>query len=233
MANNPIRAIAFDLDGTLVDSGPSLAAAMAEALVEVGRAPCTHADALSWIGNGALMLTKRALSNAIEPDPQLEPQLIEQTLAAFNRCYAGHQPSPQMLYPQVAEVLAILKQRGYRIAVVTNKPSQFVAEILAATGIASYVECWYGGDCLPERKPSPLALTTLLERWHLNPSQLLMVGDSRNDIQAAQAAGCASVGLTYGYNYGEPIALDRPSHVYDHFNQLLALLPALTENCAQ
>ncbi|WP_298443269.1 phosphoglycolate phosphatase [uncultured Ferrimonas sp.] len=227
-----VRAIAFDLDGTLIDSGPSLAAAAAEALVAVGRPPCQQADALDWIGNGALMLIKRALSNAVEPDPTLPSALIEQTLAHFNRAYAKHQANPSMLYPQVASTLSELQRRGYKLALVTNKPSQFVAQLLLDAGIASHFEFWFGGDCLAERKPSPLPLNTLLSRWQLQPQQLLMVGDSRNDILAAKAANCPSVGLSYGYNYGQDIRIEQPNLALDHFQHLLASLPALTENCA-
>lgn len=228
-----VRAIAFDLDGTLIDSGPSLAAALAEALEQMGRPRCRAEDALGWIGNGAPMLVRRGLSNQTEPDPNLDPDLIEATLATFNRIYAQHQPTPKLLYPQVIETLAALKQRGYRMGLVTNKPAQFVPAILAETGLAPYFDYWFGGDSLPERKPSPLPLFTLMDHWQISPAQLLMVGDSRNDILAAKAAQSPSVGLSYGYNYGVPIQTEQPSVTLDRFDQLLAMLPALTENCTQ
>ncbi|GAA4900658.1 phosphoglycolate phosphatase [Ferrimonas pelagia] len=229
MALPEVRAIAFDLDGTLVNSGPSLAAAAAAALVDMGRTPCVTQDALGWIGNGAEVLIRRALSADVTIDPRLDETLVAETLVRFHWHYGQHRAGPELLYPKVGSTLERLQARGYRIAVVTNKPAQYVQGLLDDCGIAPYIECWFGGDSLPRRKPDPLPLTTLLQQWQLQSKQLLMVGDSRNDIEAGRAAGCSTVGVSYGYNYGLDIRTLDPDHALDNFDHLLALLPALTE----
>lgn len=125
------------------------------------------------------------------------------------------------MYPTVKETLQELHRAGIKMALVTNKPSKFVPDVLVQHGIADYFVDVIGGDTFAERKPNPIALNWLLEKHQLDASQMLMVGDSKNDILAAKNAGCASFGLTYGYNHGEPIANSNPDYVADSLAQLL------------
>ncbi|MBY5981125.1 phosphoglycolate phosphatase [Ferrimonas balearica] len=229
MLSSEIRAIAFDLDGTLIDSVPALAEAAAAALVDLGMAPCSEPAARGWIGNGAEMLMRRALSGNVNPDSNLAPSLVEQALARFHHHYGAHLDQGSPLYPGVADTLAALHQRGFRMALITNKPARYLPDLMATCGLSHYFELMLGGDSLAQRKPDPMPLQHVLTQFGLAPQQMVMVGDSRNDIEAARAAGCASVGLTYGYNYGQPIAGLGPDHVLDHFEHLLALLPARQE----
>ena len=107
---------------------------------------------------------------------------------------------------------------------VTNKPTPFVAPLLEALDIAKYFSVVIGGDDVQNKKPHPDPLLLVAERMGIAPQQMLFVGDSRNDIQAAKAAGCPSVGLTYGYNYGEAIDLSQPDVIYQSINDLLPAL---------
>jgi phosphoglycolate phosphatase len=132
---------------------------------------------------------------------------------------SGHKLSH--LYPAVTETLAELKQAGFTLALVTNKPSKFVPEILAKHGIDKYFVDVLGGDAFPEKKPNPVALNWLMEKHNCQPEEMLMVGDSKNDILAAKNAGCAAFGLTYGYNHGEPIAASNPEFVADTIADLI------------
>ncbi|WP_417350114.1 phosphoglycolate phosphatase [Ferrimonas sp.] len=221
-----IRAIAFDLDGTLVDSVPDLAVACDRALKQLGHAGCDEAQVRNWVGNGARVLMQRALASVgIDAD---EAQ-SDDALAAFQHQYRQHLSGGSRLYPGVSDTLACLARRGYRMAVITNKPMEFVPGLLKALEIDGYFDHCFGGDSLGEKKPSPLPLNHVLGLWQLAPEHMLMVGDSRNDIQAAQAAGVASVGLSYGYNYGEDIRDSGPTLAMDHFETLLAHLPALNQ----
>jgi len=224
-----IRCVAFDLDGTLVDSAPDLATAVNLMLAELERGQFDEPVICSWVGNGARMLVARALSGAHEVNPVLTDEQIDTALAVFKRHYEQHLCVRSRLYPGVMETLERIRQAGLAMAVITNKPGQFTRPLLKALGLETFFCEIVSGDCLPERKPDPLPLTHVLECCGLAPQQMLMVGDSRNDILAARAAGCPSVGLTYGYNYGEPISVWGPDRVLEQFTELAAVL-ALPEH---
>lgn len=215
-----IKFIAFDLDGTLLDSVPDLAEAADKTMRALDRPGVSVEQVTTWIGNGADVLIGRALSRSLEVDPQLDPALHKEARQLFDRYYdaGGHQQST--LYPGVKETLAAFHQAGVPMAIVTNKPAQFVPHLLEQHGISDYFVDVIGGDTFPLRKPEPYALHWLMEKHCLAATDMLMVGDSRNDILAAKAATCYVVGLTYGYNYGQPISDSEPDIVLDHFSQL-------------
>ena len=139
----------------------------------------------------------------------------------FDRYYGEVAEEGSFLFPAVADTLGALHAKGLPLALVTNKPTPFVAPILASLDIAKYFTVVIGGDDVKNKKPHPEPLLLVAEKLGLAPAALLFVGDSRNDIQAAKAAGCSSIGLTYGYNYGEPISLSEPDYIFDQFNELL------------
>ncbi|MFP8579865.1 phosphoglycolate phosphatase [Klebsiella pasteurii] len=231
-----IRGVAFDLDGTLVDSAPGLTAAVDNALYALELPMAGEERVVTWIGNGADVLIQRALTWArqeraalraaqgkpsVDHDdiPQAEQQAILRKL--FDRYYGEVAEEGSFLFPAVADTLGALHAKGLPLALVTNKPTPFVAPILASLDIAKYFTVVIGGDDVKNKKPHPEPLLLVAEKLGLAPGELLFVGDSRNDIQAAKAAGCSSIGLTYGYNYGEPILLSEPDYIFDQFNELL------------
>lgn len=216
-----IRGLAFDLDGTLVDSAPGLAAAIDLTLAEMGLPQAGEALVSTWIGNGADVLVQRALRWA---EVEATPEQCLQMRQRFDHFYAQTVESGSRLFPQVTETLSQLAKLGYPLALVTNKPTPFVAPLLAALGINDFFSLIIGGDDVVEKKPHPAPLYLVFGKLGLRASEVLFVGDSRNDIQAAQAAGCPSVGLTYGYNYGEAIALSHPDRVLERFADLLPAL---------
>lgn len=216
-----IQAIAFDLDGTLVDSASGLAAAMDKAMKELGLPIPGLERVKNWIGNGADMLVNRAL---VWADQEPTDALCQRTRAAFDFYYASTVESGSQLYPEVAQTLASLSRHGYLLALITNKPTPFVRPLLISLGIDGYFTHIVGGDDVVKKKPHPAPLYLVLAKTGVLASELLFVGDSRNDIQAAHAAGCPSVGMTYGYNYGEPIERSEPSCVLNQFSDLLPLI---------
>lgn len=216
-----VRGLAFDLDGTLVDSAPGLAAAIDLALADMSLPQAGVERVSAWIGNGADVLVQRALHWA---QADAAPEYCQQLRERFDRYYAESVNHGSRLFPQVRSTLAKLASAGYPMALVTNKPTPFVAPLLQTLGIVEYFSLIIGGDDVIEKKPHPAPLYLVLGQLGLRAHQLLFVGDSRNDIQAAQAAGCPSVGLTYGYNYGEAIALSHPDRVLACFADLLPAL---------
>ncbi|HAS6248567.1 TPA: phosphoglycolate phosphatase [Vibrio vulnificus] len=221
MTQQEIKLIAFDLDGTLLDSVPDLAVAADQATRAVGFPGVTELQVRDYVGNGADILIGRALSQSLTITPELSDELRAQARELFDDFYqqTGHKLSH--LYPTVKETLKELHQAGFTLALVTNKPSKFVPDVLQQHGIADYFVDVLGGDSFPEKKPNPIALNWLMEKHQIQPTEMLMVGDSKNDILAAKNAGCASFGLTYGYNHGEPIAAAEPDFVADSLAQLL------------
>lgn len=218
-----IRAVAFDLDGTLIDSSLGLSQAVDSALYALELPAAGESRVETWIGNGADVLLQRALTWALKgEEPSREQIAIARKL--FDRFYADCAEAGSFLFPDVRETLHALSQRCIPLGIVTNKPSPFVPPLLAGLGIAEYFQVIIGGDDVKQKKPHPEALLTMAQHLTIPVTSLLFVGDSRNDIQAAQAAGCLSVGMTYGYNYGEPIAESHPDIIFDRFGDLLPLL---------
>ena len=221
-----VRAIAFDLDGTLVDSVPDLAAAVDSMLTALSRPAAGEPAVRTWVGNGVEVLVKRALSNDIAIDPDLDAALVDEAQQLFDRFYTEYSCRFSRLYPGVRSTLTALQTAGYRLAVITNKRSQFTGPLLQGFEIAEHFDMVICGDTLTRKKPAPDQLLSALEQWQLQANEMLMVGDSRNDVLAAQACRVPVVGLTYGYNYGENIADASPDWVVDDFSQLLPLLTA-------
>jgi phosphoglycolate phosphatase len=109
------------------------------------------------------------------------------------------------VYDGVTEGLAAMKASGLRMACVTNKPVAFARVLLDKTGLATYFEVIYGGDSLAAKKPDPLPMLTVCRDFGLEPAQVVAIGDSSNDAEAARAAGCRSLTVPYGYNHGQPV----------------------------
>ena len=142
----------------------------------------------------------------------------------FNRFYADVLKKGSELYPGVRVTLTALKEQGYRLAMITNKPSRFLPQLLKDLSLTSLFDLVLGADDVAVRKPHPAPIYQTLGAFGLYREELLFVGDSRNDIESAKEAGVATVGLTYGYNFGQLISEENPTYVIDHFEELLSIL---------
>lgn len=216
--------ILFDLDGTLIDSVPDLASAVNHMLKALERETFSEDTIRYWVGNGAQMLVKRALSGQTEIDENLDPVLFEKALDIFLMFYGQNLCIDTATYPNVSATLHTLKEKGYRLVIVTNKPFDFVGPILEALELDGVFDFWLGGDSLEKKKPDPLPLLHACEHMNVTVDQCVMVGDSKNDLLAAKTCGMQSVGVTYGYNYGEEIGIYEPTYIIDDFSELNALL---------
>ena len=214
----------FDLDGTLIDSVPDLAAAVNHMLLTLHRQTFDENVIRFWVGNGAQTLVRRALCGSHVIDQDLDQEVFEQALEVFLTYYKSHLSINTVLYPQVRDTLQQLKAAGFRISIVTNKPFEFVQPILEGLGIAQYFEFCLGGDSLATKKPDPLPLLHTCKVLGVNTKDAVMIGDSKNDILAAKAAGIKSIAVSYGYNYGEDISIYNPDIVIDDFSEILGIL---------
>ena len=138
--------------------------------------------------------------------------------------YAKNLSNETVPYPHVKTTLNTLTAKGYRLTIVTNKPYAFVEPILEGLGLHGLFELILGGDSLPLKKPDPAPLLDVCKKLGVSVEKCVMVGDSKNDILAANACGMQSVGVTYGYNYGESISVYTPTVIIDDFSELLELL---------
>lgn len=219
-----ITAVFFDLDGTLVDSIPDLAYAIDASLQDMNLPRAGLERVRLWVGQGAGKLVEQALSYATgKAAATLKQSLYQQALSLFLKHYQ-QAANQSVLYPHVLQTLDALKQRAYRLALITNKPTQFLPELLAYLAIDHYFELVLGGDSLEQAKPHPLPLLHAMQAMGLTAEQCIMVGDSGNDVYAAEAAGMASVCVTYGYNHGHSPSELPANYFVDDIVQLLDIL---------
>ncbi|MGY6563637.1 phosphoglycolate phosphatase [Halomonas sp. KM-1] len=216
---NDIRLISFDLDGTLVDSVPDLAVAVDASLAECGLSTAGEARVRDWVGNGSLKLMERALTFARHASP--DEVLLARAHEAFLAHYGRDPGSRTRLYPGVREAMDALRSDDRILTLVTNKPFAFIRPILAQFGLEAHFALCLGGDSLPQKKPDPAPLLHVAAQFGLPPSACLMVGDSRHDVAAGQAAGFRTLAVPYGYNHGEPVHDSRPDALVDSLAELV------------
>ena len=193
-----IRSVTIDLDGTLVDTVPDLAAAANGMLRELGRRELGVDTVATFVGRGIPRLVERCV-------PDLAGDALAQAQAVFRRHYAIENGRRSKLFPGVLDGLQAFRAAGLRMAVITNKAAAFTEPLLIATQLAPWFEFAVSGDSLPEKKPHPLPLLHACQRLGSEPAENLHIGDSRNDAAAARAAGCPVFLVPYGYSEGAAV----------------------------
>lgn len=199
-----IEAVCIDLDGTLLDTIPDLAAAANAMLVDLRIAPLPVAHIREFVGKGAEVLIQRTLE-AAEVVPAYGLPDYEAARARFYENYRLLNGVQAALYPGVLEGLEGLCALGLKLACVTNKPMEFVPPLLQRFALTQYFDFSIAGDTLPFKKPHPAQLLEACRRWSLDPARVMAVGDSLNDAQAARAAGMPVFLVPYGYNEGRSV----------------------------
>ena len=189
-----LRLIAFDLDGTLIDSRADLVASVNATLAHLGRHPLPDAVIASYIGDGVHMLVRRALG-----DPEHE-EIVTDAVSFFLTYYRVHKLDHTYVYEGVLDALAAIARAlpGTSIAVLTNKPVRPSEEICAALRLAPHCFRIYGGNSFETKKPDPLGLETLMREAGATPEQTLMIGDSDVDVLTARNAGASVIGCRFG-----------------------------------
>ena len=207
-----VRALIFDLDGTLIDSKLDLALAVNAALGELGRSPLPHETIFSYVGNGAASLIAQALGEgATEEDCQ-------RTLEFFIKYYSAHKLDNTTLYPGVQETLDALK--GMPMSVYTNKPVRVSRSIIQELRLDGHFRSVYGGNSFERKKPDPMGVESILREFGAAPPQVMFVGDSEIDVQTARNAGTWVCGVTYGFG-SHRLAEYPPDILVDSLTELL------------
>ena len=201
-----IRAVIFDLDGTLIDTAGEIATALERTFQELGHAPMPVGEVRDLIGRGVPSLVERALLKGGGTDN------LGHAVERFEAHYARTVGTASLLFPGVRAGLETLAAAGVPMAVVTNKPRFFTEQLLKGLGVTPFFGAVVAGDDGIRRKPHGDMLVAACERMGSHPARTLMLGDSDNDVIAARAAGCPVWCVPYGYNEGRPaeaLACDR------------------------
>lgn len=210
-----VRALIFDLDGTLIDSKQDLIRSVNAMLVETGREPLHEDTVSSYIGHGAPRLVARALGKGATDEE------CERALRFFLAHYDAHKLDSTRAYPGVAEALKELRE--FPMSVLTNKPVRVSQKILEGLGLAKYFRSVYGGNSFETKKPDPLGAKKILEELNAVPTETLMVGDSEVDVQTARNAGTLAAAVNYGFGTHDRVAY--PADIYlDRLTDLMSLL---------
>lgn len=204
----PFAAVLLDLDGTLLDTIPDLANAANAMRLEVGLAPLPQDTIASYVGKGTEHLVMLTLSN--NPAGSVpSAHDVQQGLEIFGRHYHAVNGDRATLYPGVIEGLNAFRDAGLKMAVVTNKPTEFTHPLLKSAGIIDFFEHIVCGDTCARKKPDPMPLLHACDLLQVAPENTLAIGDSVNDALAARAANITVLAVPYGYNEGMDVrALD-------------------------
>ena len=220
----PLRAVVFDLDGTLIDSAPDLRTALNRMLTVHGRPTLGLDSVIGMVGDGATKLVARAF--AATGDPAADADLDALT-RQFLDVYEHHAAVETRPYPGAVEALGRLQEAGLRLGICTNKPQRATDEALIGLGLAPYFDTVVGGDALDGvRKPDPRLLLAALKRMDVKPSEAAMVGDNANDVAAARAADVPVIVRDGGYTRVPSRELGADA-VFSSFTDLPAVLAGL------
>ena len=216
-----VKAVMFDLDGTLVNTAPELAFAINQMLAELSLPTLPQQQIAAYIGQGAQALIKRSV--AAGSSAEVDDALFERAQSLFFAHYANNvtQSKP---YAGVLNVLTELKKLGFRLACVTNKPEKFTLPLLHASGLMDFFEIVVSGDTLAKKKPDPIQLQHICAKFNVMETEAMLVGDSVTDVMAAHAAGCYIVTVPYGYNQGRPIDDSQVDAAIEDLTELPGLL---------
>ena len=230
MQINKIQALMIDLDGTMVDTMADFEAALNLALADIDL-PKVKRDVVNIaVGKGSEHLVRTVLQHQLAlPEVQASGLVCDSTTveSLYEPAFQRYQHHYGLVNGQLAEVysgvlegLQAFQERGLPMACLTNKPTAFAKDLLARKGLNGFFGHVYGGDAFPRKKPDPLPLLETCKALGTLPAHTLMLGDSQNDAQAARAAACPVVLVTYGYNHGEPIRGVDCDGFIDRFTQL-------------
>jgi phosphoglycolate phosphatase len=219
--------IAFDLDGTLVETAPDLVGALNVVLVEQGMAPAPMSAVRQLVGHGVRGLLTRAYAMA---GLTIAETRIDELRPRFIEIYRARIAEESRPYPGCLEALSDLRTHGAKLAVCTNKPEGLARLLLDELDMTGLFDAIIGGDTLPVQKPDPAPLLAAVARAGGDPARAIMVGDASPDVGAAQSAGIPCVLFSFGYN-DRPVGELGGDVVIDRYGQLTATISDLAASC--
>ncbi len=225
-------AFIFDLDGTLVDSGLDIALSANFTRLHFGLPELPVPLVQSYVGDGVAKLLSRALGHDVrtgQTGPAGLPVADDQhqeAMVVFADHYGRHLLDHTKLYPGVLGILG--RFRRFPLHIATNKPQGFAETILEGVHLTGAFRKVVGGDATSARKPDPKHLEACLAGLNIPWDEVVMVGDSPNDIKAARALGALAVGCTYGLVPGGTVQAAGPDYLIDEIEQLADLFPSRT-----
>ncbi len=197
-----LKAVVIDLDGTLLDTVGDISTAANMMRASLGFAPLDPALIRTFVGKGIANLVAKSLKDAVG---EVGPTALKVAVANFERQYEKCFGDTSAPYPGVVDGLNALKEKGFRLGCVTNKVEKFTLPLLVKSGLADYFEITLSGDSLAEKKPHPMPLKHAAEFFGCATAEMLLIGDSMNDAEAARAAGSPVFIVPYGYNEGQEL----------------------------
>ena len=220
--------IAFDLDGTLVDTAPDLIGALNAVLNEAGLASVTLSDARHLVGRGAKMMLVRgfAESGRVLEDADAAP-LVERFIAVYRDRIAEE----SLPYPGCVDALDELRGLGAKLVVCTNKRTDLSLALLDALSLRGRFEAVIGADAAPAPKPDPRHVLHAIAAGGGVATRAVMVGDSANDVDSARAAGVPTIVFPFGYTETPAHALGA-DRLIDHYDALAGAVQSLLQHPA-
>ena len=222
MSNPPLSnpLVIFDLDGTLIDTAPDLIDSLNHTITAAGLEPVTFDDLTHLVGQGVRVMIRRAFDLRKVP---LDDETWDQLALRFMDHYASQMPGKSRPYPGALDCLDRLSAAGFGLAVCTNKPEALALVLMEKLGLSERFLAITGGDTFAVRKPDAQHIFGTIDMARGEPARSIMIGDSVNDILAAQNAGIASIAVSFGYS-DVPVESLGPSHVVAGYDDLTAAL---------
>jgi phosphoglycolate phosphatase len=216
-----LRAAAFDLDGTLIDTAPDLTSAANATLETLGSRSLPEHRISKLIGAGVDQFIRKTLTESIgEPPPDT---LLRSATALFDRLYGERLFEDSRVYPGVVDALRALDYAGIALCCVTNKHSAFAVPLLEAAGLLDFFSFTLCADRPAHRKPKPDLLLAACAHLSVAPAEMLYVGDSHTDVAAADAAGCRVIMVDYGYDDGLSLHAATPDAIIGNLTEIVTM----------
>ncbi len=215
-----LKALIFDLDGTLVDTAPDLHAATNHVLGLIGRHPISMSELRAFVGHGAMNLIERGVAATGEPVDQDTLKRLHKTFLEY---YGDNISDHSVVFDGLLAVLDKAQASGLKLGVCTNKVEKLSHKLLTELGMMQRFGSLIGGDTLPVMKPDPAPLFEAIARLGVEPARAMMVGDSETDIRTAQNAGVPVLAVTFGYT-AQHVSAFEPTHMIDHYDEAWGII---------